>query len=106
VFPSSNGYNSYHDQDEGPIGGLAAPPKSTKLLLYLSNTMDGIAIILSFLINVHFALFVAIYIIASRLYSNRNIRFKKYPFIGVLVVFRALGCFVQIFSPCRQLIYF
>lgn len=40
VFPSSNNYNSYQDQDEGQIGGLASPPKPTIQLLYLSNLMD------------------------------------------------------------------
>ena len=50
VFPSSNGYNSYNDQDEGPIGGLASPPKPTKLLLAVSNFFDGAAILLSFLL--------------------------------------------------------
>ncbi len=94
VFPSSNGYNSYHDQDEGPIGGLASPPKPTKLLLHLSNLMDGTAIVLSFLINYYFSFFVAVYIIASRLYSNRNIRLKKFPIIGFLVVFIFQGAWI------------
>jgi 1,4-dihydroxy-2-naphthoate polyprenyltransferase len=94
VFPSSNGYNSYHDQDEGPIGGLAVPPKSTKLLLHVSNLMDGTAILLSFLINNSFAFFVTVYIIFSRLYSNRNIRFKKFPIIGFLVVFIFQGAWI------------
>lgn len=87
VFPSSNGYNSYHDQDEGPIGGLAKPPKPTCQLLYLSNILDGLAILLSLLVNNYFTVFVLIYIIASRLYSNRTIRLKKFPIIGFLVVF-------------------
>src|ERR1035437_259181 len=87
VFPSSNGYNSYNDRDEGPIGGLASPPKPTKLLLYVSTIFDGTAILLSLLINNYFAIFVFIYIVSSRLYSNRNIRLKKYPIIGFLVVF-------------------
>ncbi|MDX5481218.1 MAG: prenyltransferase, partial [Hymenobacteraceae bacterium] len=29
VYPASNGYNSYHDRDEGSIGGLKQPPKVT-----------------------------------------------------------------------------
>jgi 1,4-dihydroxy-2-naphthoate octaprenyltransferase len=94
VFPSSNGYNSYHDQDEEPIGGLASPPKPTKLLLHISNLMDATAILLSFFVNADFAVFVIIYIIASRLYSNRSIRLKKYPIIGFLVVFIFQGAWV------------
>lgn len=94
VFPSSNGYNSYHDQDEGPIGGLAAPPKPTKLLLEVSNFMDGSAILLSLLVNIYFTIFVTVYIIASRLYSNRMIRLKKFPIAGFLVVFIFQGAWV------------
>lgn len=94
VFPSSNGYNSYNDQDDGPIGGLAAPPKPTKLLLYVSNFLDGLAILLSLLINTYFAIFVAGYIIFSRLYSNRKIRLKKFPVIGFLVVFFFQGAWI------------
>ncbi|HTA83591.1 MAG TPA: UbiA family prenyltransferase [Bacteroidia bacterium] len=94
VFPSSNGYNSYNDKDEGPIGGLASPPKPTKLLLHVSTIMDSIAVALSFFINAYFALFVAGYIIASRLYSNRSIRLKKFPVIGFLVVFVFQGAWI------------
>src|ERR1035437_5975106 len=94
VFPSSNGYNSYNDQDDGPIGGLAAPPKPTKLLLYVSNFLDGVAILLSLLINNYFAIFVAGYIIFSRLYSNRKIRLKKFPIAGFLVVFFFQGAWI------------
>jgi 1,4-dihydroxy-2-naphthoate octaprenyltransferase len=94
VFPSSNGYNSYNDQDIGPIGGLASPPKPTKQLLFLSNLMDGTAIVLSFFINLYFVFFVSIYILASRLYSNRKIRFKKYPILGFLIVFIFQGAWI------------
>ena len=94
VFPSSNGYNSYNDNDEGPIGGLARPPKPTILLLHVSNIMDITAILLSLFINVYFAGFVILYIIASRLYSNRKIRLKKYPVIGFLVVFIFQGAWI------------
>ncbi|MEO6903208.1 MAG: UbiA family prenyltransferase [Bacteroidia bacterium] len=94
VFPSSNGYNSYNDRDEGSIGGLASPPKPTIALLYTVNLMDFSAILLSSLINYYFVIFVIIYIISSRLYSNRHIRLKKYPIIGFLVVFIFQGSWV------------
>ena len=94
VFPASNGYNSYNDNDEGPIGGLAAPPKPTKLLLYAVNGMDLSAIALSFFISVPFAIFVTLYIIFSRLYSYRKIRIKQYPIGGFLVVFIFQGAWI------------
>lgn len=94
VFPASNGYNSYNDNDEGPIGGLAAPPKPTKLLLYVANCMDLSAIVLSLLIHVPFALFVTLYIVFSRLYSYRKIRLKQYAIGGFLVVFIFQGAWI------------
>ena len=94
VFPSSNGYNSYHDQDDGPIGGLESPPQPTKQLLYVSNFMDGLAILLSFLVTTSFAIFVVVYILLSRLYSNRKIRLKKFPITGFLVVFIFQGAWI------------
>ena len=94
VFPSCNGYNSYHDRDEGSIGGLASPPKPSRLLLHFSNLMDATAILLSLFLNGIYAMFVLGFIIASRLYSNRNVRFKKFPIIGFLVVFFFQGAWV------------
>ena len=94
VFPSSNGYNSYHDDDDGPIGGIASPPKPTKQLLHIAYAMDLGAIVLSYFAQPVFAFFVFIYIAISRLYSNRKIRLKKYPVIGFLVVFIFQGAWV------------
>jgi 1,4-dihydroxy-2-naphthoate octaprenyltransferase len=56
--------------------------------------MDGTAILLSLLVNISFAIFVAVYIIASRLYSNRTIRLKKFPIAGFLVIFIFQGAWV------------
>ena len=86
VFPSSNAYNSYHDQDEGPIGALKTPPKATKMILHVANVMDSLAILLSVLINLPFTLFVLTFIAVSRLYSNRKVRLKKYPVLAFLIV--------------------
>jgi len=86
VFPASNAYNSYHDKDEGPIGALKAPPKPTDQLLKVANAMDSVAILLSLLINTAFTLFVIAFIAVSRLYSNRQIRLKKYPISSFMIV--------------------
>ena len=89
VYPASNAFNSYHDNDQGSIGGLASPPPINPWILYFSNSMDILAVLLSgFLVNWHFGGLVAIYILASRAYSHRRIRLKKYPILGfVWVIF-------------------
>ena len=87
VYPSSNGYNSYMDKDETPIGGLKKPLQPTKELFFITVLMDIVAVLLSFFISYILALGILLYILASRAYSYRRIRLKKYPVIGFLVVF-------------------
>lgn len=94
VFPASNGYNSYNDADEGPIGGLARPPKPTKSLLIVVNVMDILAVLLSLIMGFSFFFFALVYILASRLYSNKSIRLKKYPVSGFLIVFIFQGLWI------------
>ena len=86
VYPSSNGYNSYMDRDETPIGGIRKPMQPTIELFRVSIAMDIIAIGLSFLISYWFVICIIAYIAASRAYSYRGIRLKKYPIVGYLTV--------------------
>ena len=82
VYPASNGYNSYIDKDETPIGGLEKPPLPTKSLFYLTLFLDALALFLSVIfVNTLFAVCVLLYILASRAYSSKQIRLKKYPFV-------------------------
>jgi 1,4-dihydroxy-2-naphthoate polyprenyltransferase len=86
VYPSSNGYNSYMDRDSGPIGGLSRPLQPTKQLFHVSIVMDILAVLLSLTLSLYFAIGILLYILASRAYSYRGIRLKKYPLAGYLVV--------------------
>ena len=86
VYPASNGYNSYMDRDTGSIGGIKNPLPPTKQLFYVTIIMDVSAIAISLLITLLFALGIFLYILASRAYSWRSIRLKKYPVIGYLTV--------------------
>lgn len=91
VYPASNGYNSYMDKDTTSIGGIKTPLKPTRQLFYITILMDGLALILSFFISTYFCLGILIYILASRAYSYRGIRLKKYPVIGYLTVILCQG---------------
>jgi 4-hydroxybenzoate polyprenyltransferase and related prenyltransferases len=86
VYPSSNGYNSYMDRDETPIGGVSKPLQPTKELFMVSVVMDVVAVALSLLVSYWFAICMTAYIAASRAYSYRGIRLKQYPVIGYLTV--------------------
>lgn len=99
VYPASNGYNSYVDRDETSIGGLEKPPMPTKELFYLTLAMDFVSIFLSVLLVAKlFALCILIYILVSRAYSSRQIRLKKYPILGFLIVVIFQGAFTFLMS--------
>jgi len=98
VYPSSNGYNSYMDRDETPIGGLSKPLRPTKQLFYVTITMDIISVGFSLVISIYFAAGVLLYILASRAYSYRGIRLKKFPLTGYVIVIIFQGAFTFFLS--------
>ncbi|MEJ7627828.1 MAG: UbiA family prenyltransferase [Ferruginibacter sp.] len=91
VYPSSNGYNSYMDRDTESIGGIKSPVQPTLQLFYVSVVLDVLALLLSLLISNFFCAGIFLYIIASRAYSYRGIRLKKYPVTGYIIVLLCQG---------------
>jgi len=86
VYPASNGYNSYMDRDTGSIGGLEKPPLPSRQLYRLTIVLDIMAVLLAFIIDPVFGCIMPLYIGASKAYSYRGIRLKKYPIAGYLTV--------------------
>ena len=99
LYPASNGYNSFMDQDTSPIGGLKNPLQPTKQLFFVTVIMDIVSIALSFVISSVFAIGIFFYILASRAYSYRKIRLKKFPIIGYLtvIIFQGAVTFFLVF---------
>jgi 1,4-dihydroxy-2-naphthoate polyprenyltransferase len=104
VYPSSNGYNSYMDRDTGSIGGVKNPLQPTIQLFYITVIMDITAIMLGFIITPLFAAGILLYILASRAYSYRKIRLKKYPVIGYLtvIIFQGAITFFLVYHGCES----
>ena len=86
IYPASNGYNSYMDRDTASIGGIEQPPLPSTQLFYVTIGLDVIGILLGFLVSPLFGLIMPLYIGASKAYSYRGIRLKKYPVLGYLTV--------------------
>jgi len=104
VYPASNGYNSYMDRDQTSIGGIKNPMPPTLELYIVTLIMDAVAVILSFFISWPFALGILLYILASRAYSYRGIRLKKYPFAGYLtvVIFQGAVTYWLVYHGCHE----
>ena len=86
VYPASNGYNSYMDRDTGSIGGIRNPKQPTRQLYLVTVFMDLAALVCSLFVSTLFFLGILAFIAASRAYSYRGIRLKKYPVTGYLTV--------------------
>ncbi len=86
IYPGSNVYNSYMDNDKGSIGGLENPPPATIKLYYASMVCDAIGLLLCLLISWQMLLMMLVYIGVSKAYSWKKIRLKKYAISGWLVV--------------------
>jgi len=98
VYPSSNGYNSYMDRDQTPIGGLRKPLQPSRQLFFVTVVMDIMAVAIACMVSPYFAAGVLLYILASRAYSYRGIRLKKYPVIGYLTVVVFQGALIFFIS--------
>jgi 1,4-dihydroxy-2-naphthoate octaprenyltransferase len=99
IYPASNGYNSFMDRDTSPIGGLKNPLQPTRQLFFVTVIFDLTALALSFIISSVFAIGIFFYILASRAYSYRKIRLKKFSIIGYLtvIIFQGAVTFFLVF---------
>ncbi len=100
IYPASNGYNSYIDKDTESIGGIKNPLQPTRQLFYTTLLFDLIGMLLSIYISTMFFITVLIYVLASRAYSSKLIRLKKYPVIGFLTVFIFQGAHTFFMVMC------
>lgn len=86
IYPASNGYNSYMDRDTESIGGIEKPPPPSRQLFLITIGLDIVGILLSFLISPLLGAVMLLYIGASKAYSYRGIRLKRFPVLGYLTV--------------------
>ncbi len=103
IYPGSNVYNSYMDNDKGSIGGLKNPPPATIKLYNASIIMDTIGLLLCLFVNMWLLLLMLLYVAVSKAYSWRGIRLKKYAILSWLIVITFQGAFTfMIVNMCSE----
>jgi 1,4-dihydroxy-2-naphthoate octaprenyltransferase len=85
LYPASNAYNSFMDRDTDSIGGVENPQLPTRQLYNVSIILDLLAVAASFFISIYFMIGVILFIAASKAYSYRKIRIKKYPVLSFVI---------------------
>ena len=90
-YGGTTAFNSHYDKDEGPIGGLEAPPPAGPWLLPGSLLLQGAGLVLAFFVNLRFAAIGALFVILGFLYSHPSTRLKGRPIASWLVVMFGQG---------------
>jgi hypothetical protein len=96
VYPASNGFNSYYDRDEGPIGGIANPKAVTPDLLWVAYGLEGLGLAIAACVNLVFFGLVLVYGLVSKAYSHPSLRWKARPWVGWLAVSWFQGAMVYL----------
>ncbi len=104
VYPASNGFNSYNDEDTTSIGGLENPPPPNLWLLLASMALNIAAIAYSYWISPVLCLLISAYILVSIAYSWKPIRLKKYPLISfsTVVIFQGFVSYTLTYLFCQK----
>jgi len=94
VYPASNGFNSFYDRDDGPVGGIKHPPKVSQTLLWTATAFDIAGLALSSFAGPVFFLCVLVYILLSRAYSWDKTRLKRFPRFSIVTLGLIQGALV------------
>jgi 4-hydroxybenzoate polyprenyltransferase len=93
LYPASQAFNTWYDRDEGPIGGIAHPPKVHVSLAWTAWILDAVTLVAAWFVGPVFFVCLVLYTLGSKLYSWKVTRIKRLPvtgWVGVGIVQGAL----------------
>ncbi len=79
-------YNSYWDKDEGPIGGLKAPPPMTAWMHPASLVVQLIGLVIAWPLGPSYVALYGVTMLLSVAYSWPPIRWKGHPWLSLVAV--------------------
>lgn len=91
LFGGATAYNSFWDKDEGPIGGLAKPPKMQPWMHAASLALQGLGLVIA---GAAGPVFSSVYAISAALfwaYSSPHARWKGRPFLSFVAIGLSTG---------------
>ena len=89
LYPAATAFNSAYDRDEGPVGGLEAPPPVPPGLLGFSLALGAAGVLLAIPAGATFLLLYALAAGWTAAYSHPSTRWKAGPVSSALAI--ALG---------------
>ena len=79
-------FNSYYDEDEGPIGGLERPPPMTRWMMPASLVLQMVGAALAAREGTAFAVLWGLTMVLSVFYSAPPFRWKSRPLLSLVAV--------------------
>lgn len=86
LFGGATAYNSWHDKDEGPIGGLKSPPTMQRWMWPMSLVIQLIGLIWAITVNWNFMAIYAVSMLFFWLYSSPLARWKGKPILSLAAI--------------------
>ncbi len=79
LYGGTTAFNSYYDRDEGPVGGMLAPPGVSPGLLPFSLAVQVLGLPLALLVGRGFTLAWVLLFLVFAAYSHPSVRLKANP---------------------------
>ena len=89
LYGGTTAFNSYYDRDEGPIGGMLAPPAVDAGLLPFSLIVQAIGLALALAVGGWFVVAWIVLFLLFTAYSHPAVRLKAHPVAAIAAI--ALG---------------
>ena len=86
LFGGATAFNSWHDKDEGPIGGLKSPPEMHQWMRSASMVLQFFGLIWAINVNWNFTIIYAVSILFFWLYSSPLTRWKGKPVLSLIAI--------------------
>jgi hypothetical protein len=90
-YGGTTAYNTHYDRDEGPVGGLAHPPRAGPWLLPGSLLLQAFGLAVAARVGTEFFVACLAFAILGVLYSHPTSRWKGNPWLSWLVVMGGQG---------------
>ena len=90
-YGGTTAFNSHYDKDEGPVGGLEAPPPPGPWLLPGSLALQAVGLALAAFVDRRFFAACVLYAVLGVMYSHPSTRLKARPFGSWAVVMFGQG---------------
>ncbi len=86
LFGTATVYNSWHDKDEGPIGGLKNPPGMQPWMRKVALWMQFGGLLLAHYAGMEFTYLYLVSMVFFWLYSTRRARWKGHPLKSIIAI--------------------